>query len=225
MKKLLYLPLLALLLSGCSSNSLRAEALPDTDLDDLLVSYNVNGYTKKTEFSANLDASLFHANCNGKTRATYYNASENALLMGDYDGTFTNINSGYKNREGGIQHFRYNGEGNYFTNITEDWTFDGQSVGVYYPTLTSLAALIEQESWSYSDNTFTYTFGAITLTEGEYNDQVLKNFQYFAAPMLLQTTSIDWGNVQVKEETNYLSIKLSSKTELISEAKVYKGIQ
>ena len=70
MKKLFYLPIFALLLSGCATNGLRVEATPE--LKNVLLSFNDHGYTKKTEFKADLDASLFHANCNGKTRATYY---------------------------------------------------------------------------------------------------------------------------------------------------------
>ena len=221
MKKLLYLPLFMLLLTGCTSTGLKAEATPE--LKNVLTSFNDKGYTKKTEFIADLDASLFHANCNGKTRATYYNEEETALLMGDYEGGFTHINSGYMNREGGINHFKYKGEGNYFEAITVDWTFDGQSVGVYYPTLTSLSELIDQNEWTYESETFTYNFDKIALVEDEYDDPVLRNFQYFAAPMLLQTLEIEWGSVQIKDEADYLLIRLSSKTEVISEAKVYKG--
>lgn len=222
MKKLLYLPLLALLLSGCTSTGLKAEATPE--LKGVLTKYNLHGYTKKTEFLADLDTSIFHANCNGKKRATYYNEAETALLMGDYEGGFEHINSGYMNREGGINHFRYNKEGTYFEDITIDWTYDGQSVGVYYPTLSSLDALVNEEEWNYNSGTFTHTFGEIKIEDEEYDDPILRNFQYFAAPMLLQTLSIEWKDVQINEEADYLLIKLSSKDEVISEAKVYKGL-
>lgn len=212
-KRLLYLAIAAFALTGCAKASVQVIAeepeqvpvrLAAPNLKQMLESQNVNGYTKKTTINETVCASeeLFHAKCNGSQRATYYNAEETALLMGDYAGGFTNINSGYRNLTGedkGIQHFRYNGEGDYFTAVTDDWSYLGQTVGEYYPTLTSLSNLINQDTdWDYADEKFTYNKSDETL---------FKNFQFFAAPMLLEGT-IEWKTINIKLVESALSIEL-----------------
>jgi hypothetical protein len=231
MNKRIILPLFcAFLMTGCAKASAVAKAEepafspdpieledPDPDLKTLLTNQNNKGYTKKTTIADAVceHADYFHANCNGSQRATYYNEAETALLMGNYDGTFNPINSGYRNLAGdeeGIQHFTYKGEGDYFTDVKDDWSFMGQSVGKYYPTLTSLSNLINQEEdWEYKDEVFTYT---------KDNASLLKNFQFFAAPMLLEG-KVELKTIKIKLVGQELSIELIAKdNSIVSTAKV-----
>lgn len=217
-------------LLGCTGPSVEANAeIPSFEevkkvvipnLKTLLTNQNQNGYTKKTILSDEICSHIdyFHAGCNTPKRATYYNVDENALLMGEYDGGFTHINSGYKNlpdEEDGIQHFTYLGSEDYFTNIKEDWSYLGQKVGTYYPTLSSLASLINQdEDWSYSDETFTYI---------KEDSSLLKDFQFFAAPMLLEG-KVELKTINIKLVSEELEIELVDKTDaVVSTAKVTKG--
>lgn len=235
-KKFIYLLLATVGLAGCSHNHIEVKAqelpeeapiiaeapsrLPDPDLKSLLIGQNVDGYTKKTTINAEFCAAheeWFHAGCNGSQRATYYNAEETALLMGDYNGSFEHINSGYRNSGDGIQHFKYNKEvaKGYFTDITDDWSFAGQKVGVYYPTLTSLSNLIDQENdWTYDDGTFTYT---------KDNANVFHGFQFFAAPMLLEG-NVTWDTVEIELKSETLEIRLVDDSHtIISIASITKG--
>ena len=219
-------------MTGCAKASAVAKAeepvfSPDPDpiivapdLKTLLTNQNDKGYTKKTTIADAVceHADYFHANCNSSQRATYYNEAETALLMGNYDGTFNPINSGYRNLTGdeeGIQHFTYKGEGDYFTDVNDDWSFMGQSVGKYYPTLTSLSKFINQEEdWKYEDEVFTYTKDDALL---------LKNFQFFAAPMLLEG-KVELKTINIKLVEQELSIELVAKDDsIVSTAKVTKG--
>ena len=217
-------------LLGCTGPSVEANAeIPSFEavkkvvipnLKTLLTNQNQNGYTKKTILSNEICSHIdyFHAGCATPKRATYYNVDENALLMGEYDGGFTHINSGYKNlpdEVDGIQHFTYLGSEDYFTNIKEDWSYLGQKVGTYYPTLSSLASLINQEEdWSYSDETFTYI---------KEDSSLLKDFQFFAAPMLLEG-KVELKTINIKLVSEELSIELVDKTDaIVSTAKVTKG--
>ena len=231
MNKRIILPLFcAFLMTGCAKASAVVKAeepvfSPDPiivvpDLKTLLTNQNDKGYTKKTTIADAVceHADYFHANCNGSQRATYYNEAETALLMGNYDGTFNPINSGYRNLTGdeeGIQHFTYKGEGDYFTDVNDDWSFMGQSVGKYYPTLTSLSNLINQEEdWEYEDEVFTYTKDDALL---------LKNFQFFAAPMLLEG-KVELKTINIKLVGQELSIELVANDDsIVSTAKVTKG--
>ena len=233
MNKRIILPLFcAFLMTGCAKASAVAKAeepvfspdpvieAQDPDLKTLLTNQNNKGYTKKTTIADAVceHADYFHTNCNSSQRATYYNEAETALLMGNYDGTFNTINSGYRNLTGdeeGIQHFTYKGEGDYFTDVNDDWSFMGQSVGKYYPTLTSLSNLINQEEdWKYEDEVFTYIKDDASL---------LKNFQFFAAPMLLEG-KVELKTINIKLVGQELSIELIANDDsIVSTAKVTKG--
>ena len=225
-KKFIYLLLATIGLAGCSQNHVEVKAQelpveapvvaeiptrdPDPTLSDWLLNQNTTGYTKKTTINlekCNEHPEWFHAGCNGSQRATYYNKEESALLMGDYEGGFEHINSGYRNKdnvEEGIQHFRFDTEaedGKYFEDMIDDWSFAGQRVGIYYPTLTSLSALIDQEKdWSYDSSlkTFSYLKSDSTL---------LQKFQYFAAPMLLDGT-VTWSDLKIKLDEGVLTIMM-----------------
>ena len=244
-------------LAGCAQQAQMARAeIQASDLQNLLTKYNDGGYTKKTTMyltpEAQGETQYFHAGANQLQRATYYNADETALLMGNYDGTFngvagaTGINSGYRNKGEGVEHFKYVDEtanaGNLFlaAKTTGDWTSDTQTVGGYYQTLSSLAASINNDDWIWSDGAFIHDVKNLTVTDGEYNDPILKKFQYFAAPMMLQNDYFSWHTIRVVEGASFLSIRLYATSAdygkstmhgtgedgeaLISEARIYKGV-
>ena len=240
---------------GATRNVRTANADVASDLQTLLTSYNDGGYTKKTQMyltdtCVTEMAAYFHAGANTLKRATYYNADETALLMGNYDGTFkgigeaNGINSGYRNKGEGVEHFAYVDttptEANFFVEekTEADWTAIGQTVGGYYQTLSSLAASINVSDWVYSDGAFIHDIANLHVTDGEYDDQILKKFQYFAAPMMLQNAYFSWHTIRVVEGASFLSIRLyttaadgatkstlvGTDEALVSEARIYKGI-
>ena len=211
-------------------------------------------YTKKTKIFLNKDAladinNHFHAGVASLERATYYDETVGALLMGDYDGGFVNINSGYKNNDGdGSTHFTYKNAASpktneLFSERNDGWTAAGQKVGGYYQTLTTLASAASLGEWStfIGSGGFTvykHTVTSLTVTDGAYGDQVLNAFQYFAAPLLLRDNYVSYDSIWVTQTTSFLSIRLyaSSSDEgmstfdagendvLIAEARVYKGL-
>lgn len=176
-------------------------------------------------------------------RTTYYDENKGALLMGDYDGGFDDINSGYIN-EGlnAVRHYAYDFTGdpdtdNLFTSREENWKADGQTVGGYYQTLSSLASASAGQAWdSFSVNGYTVYRHRASLPVAA--DSLFAKFQFFAAPMLLVDNYISFDSVWVIDTGNFLSIRLyadkvnegiSTETAgenevLISEARVYKGL-
>ena len=227
-------------------------------LQNLLKGYNDGGYTKKTQLYLTEECldemeDYFHAKANTPQRTTYYNEAETALLMGNYDGSFrdiegnSGINSGYRNKGEGAEHFKYVDttptEANFFLEekTQSDWN-DNKTVGGYYQTLTSLANSIVKSDWVYNDGAYIHDISDLTIVDGEYNDQTLKKFQYFAAPMMLQNAYFSWHTIRVVEGVSFLSIRLYSTAAsgngkstmvsedlehgeaLISEARIYKGI-
>ena len=236
--------------AGASHNvrAAKAENLSseqETAMKALLADYiGLHGqYTKKTTMhltpAAQGETQYFHAGANTLQRATYYWEEGEALLMGDYEGTFTNINSGYANVEGVLKHFR--SEDNLGglvapANRTYDYTVTGKTMADYFYNLTDLKNSITAGDWVYSDGAYIHNINSLELNDGEYNDQVLKKFQYFAAPMLLQNKYFSWTTIRVVDGLSYLSIRLYSSSGdsgkstkvgtdecLISEARIYKG--
>ena len=226
------------------------KSIDPAHLTALIDGYIDNGcYTKKTTLyltsAAQEETSYFHGAANALQRATYYNETEGALLMGNYDGSFTNINSGYKNiQDGGVQHFYYNGyespvEDEIFSNITEEWTNNKQSVGEYYPTLSYLKTLINGDAWNYDGTYHSFVYvPTITMTNGkDYDDEVLRAFQYFIAPMMLQGNYFSWSSIRITKASSFLSMRLLASASdgekstvkgenevLVAEARVFSGI-
>ncbi len=232
--------------------AVKAGATAGSEVQVLLRSYNDGGYTKKTQMYLTDDAvdelaEYFHAGQNTLKRATYYTADEHSLLMGNYDGTFGGvggINGGFRNISAvACERFHYTDEtpdvDNLFSaeHTAADYVAAGQTVGGYYQTLYSLSEAID-DSWVKDGDAYIYNLGEITVTDGEYNNPVLKKFQYFAAPMMLQNAYFSWHSIRVVEGASFLSIRLystrasgegkstmlGSDEALISEARVYKGI-
>lgn len=238
---------------GVANNVKMADAtgINPTDAENLFNSFiDENGYyTKKTTLylteAARGETSYFHNGANAAQRATYYSENTGALLMGDYDGSFTNINSGYKNDgNGNAKHFTYLGTGDdtsdLFTNVEYGWTAQAQEVGNYYPTLTSLKKFftIGGSAWSYDGayDSFVYS-PTLGITDGHYNDIILKNFQFFIAPMMLEGNYFSWSSVRVTKASNFLSLRLMASASdeekstikgatevLVAEARVFKGL-
>ena len=220
MKKFIFLPLSIVALASCSvpfkTDGFRAPEPPS--LQNMLLSKVEGGYVKKTTISnyVCLHSDYFHCKIATPRRATYYNADETALLMGEFDGTFEEINSGYRNNDTGIQHFTYRKSGDYFTNIDDDWTYEGQFVGDYYPTLTSLSSLIEDTDWNYNVDHYEYIGN---------DEKVIGKFQYFAAPLLL-LGKINLEGIKVKYQDNDLVIQLFDSTEtLVSYAHINNEVE
>ncbi len=255
----------ALLLGVCAfagvSKVQEAKAAPlsedqTTALKNLMKSYiNTDGqYTKKSSIYLNGSAisefaTYFHAGATTLERATYYDEKVNALLMGDYDGTFTHIKSGYAKDGDNMDHYFYPGDGlstadlYTYAEADSDYTVNNTSPNEYFVNLTKLADDIGDGSkWiAYQvneANIYQYAVGEITLTDGEYNDPILKDFQYFAAPMLLQTGYFSYKFIEIDDRAGYLSIriyltdadegKVTSEARgneyLLCEAKVFKGL-
>ena len=225
------------------------------DLAALLTEYATesnNQYTKKTEIYIDrsvegFDANYFHAQVSQQQRTTYY--TNGALLMGDMNGGFAEINSGYANDGAGNMNHFYAKDNSGLAALTDeslrkvDYTVKGQTMKDYFFDLNDLADIVnasDASKWTVANGTYTYDIGTLTFDEnGDYQDIVLKAFQYFAAPMLLMHKKGDSSHylspssIVVKEDGGYLSIqlyaasdtgKLYSQGGLLSRANVYKGL-
>ncbi|MCR5348896.1 MAG: hypothetical protein K6E59_04735, partial [Bacilli bacterium] len=246
----------ALSLSGQKAQL--AQATVGDDLSSLLTSYiDSNTYTKKTAIYLNETAlatygAHFHAGAVNRTRmTTYYDeTSGGALLMGDYDGTFSHINSGYYSgttyaNDG--YHYVYNGDGSstadLFSNRRNEQNWHpGTTIKAQYENLSSLATYVAAHSGDWSEADGVYTHQIVNLSEEDY-DQTLHHFQYFAAPMLLDQTLeshfLSPTRIVVQAAPEYLSIRLytastdsgkmslpasSEGDYLLSEARVHAGL-
>ncbi len=201
-------------------------------------------YTKKSSIyldtnNVDFETGYFHANHAIQQRTTYY--APGALLMGDLDGGFTNINSGYANDgEGNMIHFRSEDgiAGLTSDNRTIDYTVTGKTMTDYFFTLPDLVDSIVAGDWGYNDGNYYHDILDLTLDENnEYNDKLLKKFQYFAAPMLLQDGALHYlspKSIVINDVGGYLHIslyasesdsgKLTSGSNLLAEARVYSGL-
>ena len=207
-------------------------------------------YTKKTTVFVKTevegyDAAFFHAGNQQFQRTTYY--ADDILLMGDLNGGFEYINSGYANDgEGNMVHFSSKSGTDALDDPTKwnvDYTVAGKTMADYFYGLAELAELSNDASkWTLSEGVYTHTITDLSVS-GEYNDPLLKGFQYFAAPMLLTHRASDSAHyfspssIKVQEQNGVLSIKIladsdtgklwnrenpSQGSNLLAEARVYK---
>ena len=238
---------------GVANNVRRASATNGDTVHDILLSYkDANGrYTKKSEIFLNTAAvedidTHFHARYVSLERATYYDETADALLMGDYDGGFDDIRSGYRKNGANMEHFTYSGYADpSLENLFEgpsDYKVDNTTPNTYFVNLTGLADAAYTAHWDTFDNngytTYKYSVGALTVTDGAYNDATLNAFQYFTAPLLLRDNYISYNSIWVTQAASFLSIRLyASKSDagkstvtpgendvLIAESRVYKGL-
>ena len=202
-------------------------------------------YTKKSHIYLKTDtpdfATYFHAGATAQERTTYY--ANGALLMGDLDGGFSTINSGYANSGENMVHYRSeDGLAGLTTpaNRTVDYTVEGKQMSDYFFDLNDLKNSIQAGDWEYSNENKCYYHNINSLAldaNNEFNDPLLKKFQYFAAPMLLQTAGhyLSYESIVLQETSGYLHIaiylsssdsgKVSSGSNLLAEAMVYAGLQ
>ena len=209
-------------------------------------------YTKKTTIFVRTevegyDAAFFHAGNQQFQRTTYY--ADDILLMGDLNGGFTGINSGYANDgEGNMIHFTSK-SGVAALDDPSQWNFDysvnGKTMSDYFYGLAELADLsTDSTKWTKDGEVYTHTITDLSVS-GEYNDPLLKGFQYFAAPMLLTHRASDSAqyfspsSIKVEKQNGVLSIKILADSDtgklwdrehpdqgsnLLAEARVYKDI-
>ena len=228
------------------------------ELAALLTEYateSKNQYTKKTEIYIDrsvegFDANYFHAQVSQQQRTTYY--TKGALLMGDMNGGFTYINSGYANDGAGNMNHFYAKDNSGLAALTDeslrqvDYSVKGKTMKDYFFDLNDLADIVNESDaskWTVANGTYTYNIGTLTFDDnGDYEDIVLKAFQYFAAPMLLMHKQGDSSHylspssIEVKENGGYLYIKLFAASDsgklygnekaqgLLARACVYKGL-
>ena len=247
-------------LAGQQFNEARADEETIRDkVVTLLANYHTEHvYTKKTEIflseaaKVDLDAAgAFHAHETRLKRATYYDESVDGLLMGDYDGGFADINSGYVSEGEDMEHYRYTGEtsetADYFAKKNVNYTVKGTTPNAYFVNLTNLSNAIDVATscnWTQDANSaYYYDFQEQywDSEKGEYSDPLLKDLQYFVAPMLLQgnfAAYFTFHHVQIQETEKWLTIRLyvtgtdAEKVTLIggeygvlAEARIFKGIQ
>ena len=185
------------------------------------VSAQEGKYTKKTEIrfseAAMVDAAeYFHAGATALKRRTYYDETADALLMGDYAGGFTNINSGYAKNESDMEHYRYSGTGesaaDFFTARNVTYVVHDTTPNAFFVNLSSIANEVASKSFVETAGVYEYAVSDITTDEhGDYNDALLHKIQYFAAPMLLQTVASAYltpEKISFEESGSNLIIKI-----------------
>ena len=229
----------ALFLSGSNINNTHFAKASSEDLSTLVNKYYNSGiYTKKSNIYVNESvkeevAQYFHGSV-ALDRTTYYNG--NQLLMGDFDGGFTTINSGYGTDENGnLTHFRIdenkqkvnekfaaNKEHKNWDDISKD------GMEGFYVTLNDMLGEDYFASW---------TNGEYHVTE---NNDLVYDFLAFTAPCLtdvaLTTNYFTITKLTISEESlrnveDYLSLKiyvasgdsgkLSNNDLILSEARIY----
>lgn len=203
---------------------------PSVDYSALLTEYHNGGiYTKKSNIYLNSSstaelAKYFHGDV-AKDRTTYYNGEY--LLMGDIDGTFNTINSGYRTSGSDVKHFTYqNG------NVVDDYTVKDTTLHKMYVTMNKF------KTSNYLDSS--WVNGEHTVTG--ISDTYLSDFLAFTAPcltdyVLSSNYLIAKGmKLTISESTNkfgsYLALRIYTtntdsgkvvSNSLLSEARIYKG--
>lgn len=242
-KKLLtVLGVTTLLVGGLVINQ-NASPVSAADVSSLVKTYYNEGvYTKKTQIDLSEIAKgeieqYFHGAVQ-LDRTTYYKG--NALLMGDYDGGFDTINSGYgTDANGNMTHFRWDAS----TETSKvDYTVkkgqhanwkDKETDGMegFYLTLEDMTHEGYFSSWT--GNTY-----AVTSKDDKY----LADFLAFTAPCLTDlfldtnyfaVTEASPATLKIEENDKYLSLQIvlpgvskgtvNNTSGILSEARVYKG--
>lgn len=252
----------ALCITSCTSGSgkmARATDEAGTELAALINSYQKDGqYTKKTNIHLNSEAveetqSYFHAGATELHRTTYYDETVNALYMCDINGvTAAKNNGGYIKVGNDMVRYHLPTTGDEksfdFNNIFNtdsyeaDYTVKDTDPNHYFYVLSSLANSVNgQNDWIENDGIYTHTIvdggDQVNPETGDYVDPYLKGFQYFAAPMILQSFGayLTFDRIEVTSTDGTLAIalyldstetgKLDNDTGLFAEARIYKGLQ
>ena len=181
----------------------QAEANDNGDAKQLLATYYNNGYyTKQTEiyqenFAAFVKENDFHAGASALIRTTDYTPGR--LYMYNSDKT---INSGYKDVEEGMAHFKMGSEGD-----VDDYIVPGTTVEAYYTDLMELAG---KDGWVKDGNTYT-----LALTE-----ETATPWVHFVAPMWIGGTSKIQVTKVVMTENENLSLQLWAEESLFASASI-----
>lgn len=200
--------------------------------------YNQGVYQKKTDINfttetANELATYFHTgNTPILNRTTYFNG--NALIMGDIDGKFDYINSGYgtvteSNKakvEQDVNHSVNVGDMTHFTlneNLTTvtynytvpystsfiDYGYEGKGMEAFYTTLENMSKnYFFKEDWQYDES-----IGYYHEITDKKTDGFLKDFLDITAPLLLtsiyeDTNYFTLDKLVIKEEDGFLSLQI-----------------
>ena len=211
----------------------------NTDLAGLLNEYVGSGkYVKKSkiyfsDFAKSEMSDYLHAGTNRIEMTTWYDESfednGGALLMGDYDGTFNRINSGYATINGKLTHFdtsvpEATSTSDLFNadNMAHKRVDKNTTVNEFYDVLSGLATEVAKgdQVWTCDGTVYSHAISADLDIDssGNYTDLTMKRFQYFAAPMLLQNVLVDqkeqsskwltFSSLKVEEKIGYLSIRI-----------------
>lgn len=203
-------------------------------------------YTKKTHIHLNDEAiaelkEYFHAGANAPKRRTYYDETVDALLMGDYDGGFAHINSGYAKNGDNMDHYEYLDAatpniGTLFTAKDVTYTVNNTSPNQFFVNLSNVANESAEHDWEFEDNVYTYEITSLEKEGDFYKDALLHKVFYFAAPMLLEKASayLSPSKITVEEVDSKLVIslyvdgvdlaKLDNTDGLLSQASIEKGL-
>ncbi len=203
-------------------------------------------YTKKTHIHLNDEAieelkEYFHCGQNAKKRRTYYDESVDALLMGDYDGGFSNINSGYAKNGDNMEHYVYKDASNpdvetLFSAKNVNYVVNNTSPNQFFINLSKIALETINHDWKKEDDIYTYEITSLEKENEYFADLMLHDVLYFAAPMLLEKASsylsfnkITLGEVDSKLIISlYVSLgdisKLDNNEGLLSTAVIEKGL-
>ena len=211
------------------------DSIPASErLDTLMDKYYNDGiYTRKTEIHLKSAAEneievYFHGGV-ALDRTTYHNGEN--LLMGDLEGSFDKINSGYKTSDDNTQmdHYKYDFNKQ---EMVIDYSVSDTTLLEFYPTLKDMFTAGYFSEWQ----TFEYVVS-------NANDKYLNDFLAITAPCLtnaiLKSNYFNSNGIKltVNEVKNshfgdYLSLKMyvnqtdASKVDsdnLLSEARIYQG--
>ena len=199
----------------------------DGNLRELVNTYYNNGiYTKKTEIHLTEGVwetfeTLLHKKAT-PNRTTYYNGEY--LLMGDYDGGFDEINSGYMNEGNDMAHFKYSG--NLVDPIANKYvSVKNTSIQDYYVALDDMIDNEFFNGWNPINDGATKCYKYVIGTNENLEvNQLVHDFLWFTAPGLSDlafSNSNGLGNfisqdnltLIVEEKTNdsygpYLSLRI-----------------
>ena len=239
----------SVLMMGLTPFSGRLNAPIAADPDDVktliqgYVDAQAGKYTKKTHIHLN-DAAItelkeyFHAGANAPKRRTYYDETVDALLMGDYDGGFTHINSGYAKNGDNMDHYSYNGSStdgsDFFTAKEVDYPVNNTSPNQFFVNLSNVANESALHDWEVEGDVYTYEITSLEKEGDFYKDALLHKVFYFVAPMLLEKAYFSPSKITVEEVDSKLVIslyvdgvdlaKLDNEDGLLSQASIEKGL-
>ena len=208
-------------------------------------------YTKKTEIFLNEAAvaecgEYFHAGSVSLKRRTYYDETADALLMGNFEGGFVNINSGYAKNGSNMEHYSYAdaatpSASTLFTARNVDYTVNNTTPNSFFVNLTAIASEVAEHDWALNGSVYEYTVGEISVDgSGDYTDALLHKIQFFTAPLLLQSIAggaqkyLTPEKITLQEEADKLVIglhvssgdsgKIQGGGTLLASASIEKGL-